>query len=411
MPLPASSGLREWRQTLPGIPPMTMAGSVGLALSCLALAGDALLLWAAVLVHLRAHRTDAAGIGKHPAVSVLKPLHGAEPRLRANLATALDQNYRGEAEILCGTARADDPAAGEVLALAAGAPAIPIRLVTGTQGSGANGKIGNLTVIFVEARYDVIVFADSDMAVPQDYLSRLSAELSRPGVGAVTCLYVGRGDAGFWSRLVAAGIDTHFVPASLIGLASGLGHPCMGSTIALTRPTLNAIGGFERFANVLADDHAIGAAVRARGLGVAVPALTLTHACRETSLARLLRQELRWNATLRGIDPWGYAGSMVLHPLPLALLGLAFGGGRVAITAAILALLTRAIIAIGAAQTPAPARSLLDRWLPLALVPVRDLVSFLIFVLAFLVRSVDWRGASLNLEREGRIAAPRENRA
>jgi ceramide glucosyltransferase len=390
---------------------LTLGGSIGLGLSCLALIGDVLLMWAALLVQMRMRRSDAPGTGETPAISVLKPLHGAEPRLRANLTTTQNQDYRGAAEIVCGTARADDPAAAEVLALIADAPAIPIRLVTGAQGSGANGKIGNLSVIFAEARHDIIVFADSDMAVPRNYLSRLSAELSRPGVGAVTCLYLGRSDSGFWSRLVAAGIDTHFVPASLIGLASGLGHPCMGSTIALTRRTLIEIGGFEAFANVLADDHAMGAAVRALGLEVAVPALTLTHACRETSLARLLRQELRWNATLRGIDPWGYAGSVVLHPLPLALLGLAFGGGRLAITAIILALLFRAAIAVGAAQTPAPARTLLDRWLPLALVPLRDLVSFLIFVLAFLVRSVDWRGTSLNLEREGRIVAPRENRA
>ena len=149
----------------------------------------------------------------------------------------------------------------------------------------------------------MIVLADSDMAVPRDYLTILAAALDRPGVGAVTCLYRGRGDAGFWSRLTALGIDLHFLPATLIGRATGLGHPCMGSTIALRRATLDAIGGFARFADTLADDHALGAAVRATGATVAIPDMILTHGCSERTLAALLRQELRWNATDRRDRP------------------------------------------------------------------------------------------------------------
>ena len=41
--------------------------------------------------------------------------------------------------------------------------------------------------------------------------------------------------------------------------------PCMGSTIALTRATLDEIGGFAAFADYLADDYEIGRAVRAKG--------------------------------------------------------------------------------------------------------------------------------------------------
>jgi ceramide glucosyltransferase len=50
------------------------------------------------------------------------------------------------------------------------------------------------------AEHDVLVLSDSDMVVEPDYLSRINNALDQPGVGAVSCLYVGRGDEGLWSR-------------------------------------------------------------------------------------------------------------------------------------------------------------------------------------------------------------------
>ncbi len=255
--------------------------------------------------------------------------------------------------MLCGVARADDPAIAAVESLRAGFPAAELRLIVNSRRWGANAKVSNLINIMAEARHDVLVLADSDMVVPPDYVARLVGVLDQPGTGAVTCLYVGRGDAGFWSRLVAAGIDTHFVPATMIALATGLGQPCMGSTIALRRDTLAEIGGFIRFADTLADDYALGEAVRATGRKVVVPAMVLTHACAETSLAQVVRQELRWNATILGIDPAGYTGSIILHPLPLALIACAAGGGMVAAGATLLALAARASVALAAARLDA----------------------------------------------------------
>lgn len=383
-------------------------GSLLLLLLFLSLIGSVLLVWAAWLILRRAAAIDPRAAADAPAVSLLKPLHGAEPRLADNLATALAQDYPGRLEMLCGVARADDAAIAAVESLRVRCPAADLRLIANPRRLGANAKVANLANILAEARHDVLVLADSDMAVPRDYVARLVGLLDRPGTGAVTCLYVGRGDAGFWSRLVAAGIDTHFLAATAIGLGTGLGRPCMGSTIALRRETLAEIGGFARFADTLADDYAIGAAVRATGRTVAVPAMVLTHACAETRLADVVRQELRWNATILGIDPAGYAGSIMLHPVPLALIALAAGGGVVAAGAVLLAIAARASVALAAARLDAPERSMRDRLTPILLIPLRDLLSFGIFAAAFATRSVDWRGADTKLGRKGRISVPRD---
>ncbi len=167
----------------------------------------------------------------------------------------------------------------------------------------------------------MIVLADSDMLVGRDYLDRVVAALERPGVGAVTCLYRGIAVPGIWSRLATQWIDFHFLPSVVVGMALGLAKPCFGSTIALRRDTLERIGGFMAFKDRLADDYAIGEAVRGLGLSVAVPRdLVLGHTCTAASFGALLRQELRWSRTIRSLDPAGFVGSAVTHPIAWATL-------------------------------------------------------------------------------------------
>ena len=123
------------------------------------------------------------------------------------------------------------------------------------------------------------------------------------------------------------GISYGFLPNVAAGVGLGLAHPCMGSTIALRRAVLDEIGGFEAFAEVLADDYEIGRAVRARGYRIALPACLLAHGCGETRLGEVFAHELRWAVTIRCMDPAGHAGSVVTHPLALALLALLLLGG------------------------------------------------------------------------------------
>jgi len=329
-----------------------------------------------------------------PSITLLKPLHGAEPRLTENLAGFLDQKYPAPLQMLCGVASPDDPAMASVPPEA--------ELVVDGRRHGANGKIGNLINMIASARHPLLILSDSDIAVERDYCARIAAAMAEPRVGAVTCLYAGRGDAGGWSRLAAAGISWGFLPSVMVGLATGMAKPCMGSTIALSRDTLEAIGGFARFADTLADDHAIGAVVRALGLRVAVPPMLVTHGCGETSLSALVAHELRWNATVRGLDPAGYAGSLVIHPLPLALLAWALGGGAIGAILTAASLLARLLLAL---RIDALAKR---RTAPLWWLPARDILSFGLFLAAFGVRRIDWRGARLHMEREGRISAGSE---
>lgn len=357
------------------------------------------MLAAGVIRSFFAQRTAIARRGA--AVTILKPLHGAEPRLAENLAGFLDQDYDGPVQLLCGVQRADDPAIAAVEALRVRFPKARIDLVVDATAHGASGKISNLINMDVRAAHPIVVMSDSDMVVGPDYLTRVLSALDAPGVGAVSCLYRGRGDAGFWSRLGASGLSYQFLPGAIFGVAKGLARPCMGSTIALRRETLDRIGGFAAFADVLADDYAIGAAVAALGLRVAVPPMLVTHASAEPMFSALWRHELRWGATVRDVERVGYVLSVIALPFPIALLAMfywpATGAGL-----ALLAFLVRARLARTVDRVVG------DISAPLWLLPPRDCLSLAVFVASFFVRSVDWRGATLRIENHGRVSADTE---
>ena len=155
--------------------------------------------------------------------------------------------------------------------------------------------------------------------------------LERQG-GAVSCPYYGIAIENLWSKLAQLTIDSHFLPGVVAGSGLKLSQPCLGSTIALHRRTLTAIGGFEPLADCLADDYVLGELVRQSGQPVTLLPFAVGHVCGETTLHELWRHEMRWALTIRTIDPLGYFGWGVTHAFPLALLAWVFGGGWLALS-------------------------------------------------------------------------------
>jgi ceramide glucosyltransferase len=376
---------------------MILVHAITAGLTGLAMVATAYQILALVLVRRFFAGRTAATPCDTP-VSLLKPLHGTEPHMTANLASFLDTAHRGPLQMVCGVNDPFDSALPSVELLRLAHPAADIALSTGPRGRGSNGKVGNLIAMLPLASHDVLVMSDSDMAVTPDYLPRVLAALAGPGIGAVSCLYAGRGDTGFWSRLGAAAISYSMMPNMVVGLKTGLARPCMGSTIALRRETLRQIGGFPRFAETLADDHAIGAAVAQQGLKVAVPPILLVHAGAERSPGDLGRHHLRWAVTIRGVAGAGHWGSLVTHAVPLALLALLFhplAGGLTLVEAlATRIALARLVDRIHGRQTA-----------PVWMVPLADCLSFVIFCASLIARKIDWRGQRLTVTADGRINA------
>lgn len=362
------------------------------ALGCLYL-----LVAAATVLRLPEHRRSQCK--PNAPITILKPLQGAEPNLAPRLRSFCEQEFEAPVEMICGMLNRSDAAIRAVDEIAR-STASSIELKIDARERGSNRKISNLANMQISAHNEIIVIADSDIEVGPGYLRDVVAELDNPDIGAVTCLYHGVAASGVWSRFAALAMNAHFLPTVVLALSFGLAQPCFGSTIAIRRSVLARIGGFEAFADYLADDYAIGEAVRLAGYDVAIPNFTIGHFCFDDSLATLFRHELRTARTIKSIDSLGYCGTIIMHPFALALLA-ALAGGDNPLWLAAVALACRALLCRSVEY-----RFRLPRQ-PYELIPIRDLFSFAIFVLSFFGRNVSWRGYSYRVGSDGRLVPDR----
>lgn len=391
------------------------------ALLCAGLAGAGIAQtvagWLAARAFATAPRPPAPAT--LPAITVLKPLHGDEPLLEQALETFFALDYP-DLQLVFGVARADDPACGVVRRLIARHPGVAADLVIDATQHGANRKIGNLINMLPLARHATLVISDSDMHVAPDYLRQVAAALAQPGVGLVTSLYTGRPAEGSATQLLgAAHINQIFASGQL--MARHLGRQdCVGATMALSRETLDRVGGLAGLVDYVADDGILGRRVRGLGLTVALAPTVPATTVGEETLAALFRHELRWARTIRAMAPTGFFLSCVQYPFAWAVLALLVdtlirpGMRWPALLVALVALLRIACgrdveRALGATPTPA------------YLTPLRDIASLAVWACAFGGSRVAWRGHTLStepdralIERDGAfisappVLAPRE---
>src|SRR5438105_9347263 len=332
-----------------------------------------------------------------PGISILKPLKGTDPEMYDSFRSHCVQDYP-EYEIIFGVSEADDPALEFVKRLKQEFPKHAIRILVCEKQLGANIKVSNLAQMAREAKYDILVVSDSDIRVPSDYLRRVVAPLSDSNVGLVTCLYRGVASGTLGSRLESLGISTDFVPGVLAARAIEGGIRFgLGSTLAFRRQDLQTIGGFESFADYLADDYELGKRIAALGKELKISGVIVETFLPRYEMSEFLQHQLRWARTVRDARPWAYAGLGLTFGLPWALLavGAALGASWTwALLIAVLAMRLGVTFAVGW-------RVLRDRQAitMIPLLPVRDIVALLVWLVSFAGHTVVWRGDRFELKK------------
>src|SRR5215471_14954888 len=260
--------------------------------------------------------------GFAPPVSILKPLCGMDPHAYASLRSHCTQDYPAF-EIIFGVADPNDEILPTVERLMAEFPAVPIKLVRCPQQLGTNLKVSNLVQMLPHASHELLLINDSDIQVPDDYLRRVVARLKDRSVGMVTCLYRGVAADSIGSKLEALGISSDFVPGVLTanrldgGLRFGL-----GSTLAFSRTSLAAAGGFSPLADYLADDYQLGYRISQAGFGVELADCVVDHYLPEYSFGEFVQHQLRWARAIRTSRPGGYLGLIFTFAIPWSLLAI-----------------------------------------------------------------------------------------
>lgn len=390
--------------------PHTLALVVELLTTALTLAGMGYLFAATVAAHLFLFERRPAGGSFAPGVSVLKSLKGLDPGMLEAFRTHCRQNYPGDYELLFGVASMDDPAVAAVLELQREFPQRAIRLIECPQRLGTNGKVSTLVQLAPHARYDYVVINDSDITVSPSYLAGVmchfapAAQQDTKPVGLVTALYRGRAHGTLPSRLEALGIAVEFQPSVLLArvLERGLRYG-LGSTLAVRRDAIEAIGGLGVLVDHLADDYELGARVYAAGYAVA-----LSHEPVETSVPAydwrgFVDHQLRWFRTVRDARPGGYVGLIFTHALAWALLNVVASG----LSPLSLWLLSLTFFLRLSLAMTVGVRILRDHQvLPtLWLLPARDLIGMGLWIAGFAGNTIVWRGEKFIVKR-GKLTRP-----
>ena len=332
-----------------------------------------------------------------PRVSVLKPVHGLEARLKENIESFFRQDYP-EYEILFAADGADDPALDVVREVCARYPHIRSRvLVTGTPWP--NPVVYSFHCMAEAAANDILVTTDSDVEVGPRYLREIVPPLLDPQVGMVTCVYRGKNAAGFFSGLTAIGMSVEMTAGVLVAnLLEGMKFG-LGPTTVVRKDSLASIGGYTALRDYIAYDFAIGNLMAKAGYRVVLSGHTIDHVVNQKSLRHMWQNQLRWAQTTRYSRPKGHFGSGLIFAMPYGLLGfLAAGGlghwgiGALLLGVAVLNRLAEAwLVGWMVVRDPEIRRA---PWL----YPLRDLLGFLVWFASYLNLRYVWRDSRFELK-------------
>jgi ceramide glucosyltransferase len=341
--------------------------------------------------------SSVQGDARLPPVSVLKPVHGLEARLKENIESFFRQDYP-DYEILFAADEANDAALEVVREVCARYPHIRSRvLVTGTPWP--NPVVYSFHCLAEAAAHDILVTTDSDVEVDPRYLRGIVPPLLDPQVGMVTCVYRGKNAAGFFSGLTAIGMSVEMTAGVLVAnLLEGMKFG-LGPTTVVRKDSLASIGGYTALRDYIAYDFAIGNLMAKAGYRVALSGHIIDHVVNQPSFRRMWQNQLRWAQTTRYSRPKGHFGSGLIFAMPYGLLGFLaaaglghWGIGILLLSVAILNRLIEAwLVGWMVVRDPQIRRS---PWL----YPLRDLLGFLVWFASYLNLRYVWRDSRFELK-------------
>jgi len=368
-----------------------------------------MVLWA-IPGYLRERRAAfaklEAGVGFTPPLTLLKPLHGAEPHLEQHLATFFEQDYP-QYEILFCTRTPDDAGLAIARRVAARYPQIPARFFSTGEPPYINAKVRSMELMEEAATHDILVISDSDVRVTPNYLRAVALPFSEARVGGLTCLYRGvAAEGGLWARLEAVGMSVEMTSGVLVARMMEGMQFTLGPTMAFRRETIRRMGGFRVTADYCADDFVLGNETYKLGQSVVLSHHAIDHMVINASLVQSLKHQVRWMKSTRFSRPKGHFGTALTFSMPFGLLGLIAGvaAHHVAVGIGMMAwaIGSRLALSIAVGNWVVGDR---DWFNLLVLYPIRDLLGFCFWASSYFSSTILWRGRVFQLLPGGKMRA------
>ena len=249
-----------------------------------------------------------------PSVTLVRPLCGLEPYSQQTLTSTFDIEYPNYEIIFC-VDSADDPIVPLVRKIITAHSQHRARLLIGKDPISANPKLNNMLKGFRDGQGSHIVFVDSNVYTPPDYLAQLVNALDR-GAGLVSAPPVGQAPNGPWSEIECAFLNTYQARFQYFVDMLGFGF-AQGKTLFFRRETLEN-GRFEMLASEPAEDAAATKLIRGRGERIRL-AGPFSQLIGPRTARQMWNRQLRWARLRRASFPLLYAGEILAGGFPSLL--------------------------------------------------------------------------------------------
>lgn len=374
-----------------------MVGTVTSAIYC------GMVLVGAVRFALRRRREERSPVEYLLPVSVLKPLHGAEPDLEENLRRFFELDYP-EYELLFCARYAEDLGLQMAQRIALEFPEVRARFLTCGEPQFPNAKMWSMTMLAKAAKYETLVTSDADARVSPDYLRCMVQELAEPKRELASCLYVGRTTGGFAAQLDAVGKSVEMSGGILVAdMVEGGTKFALGVSMVLRRDAFDKAGGYEDLGQYYAEDFVLGNRLAEAGYGVRMSNYVVRLMVLPQGLRGSFIDQLRWMKSTRRSRPAGHLGTGLTYAVPFGVLGLVWGVlagfpmlGALWLLATCVNRWTMAAVVLWALGDEQAGK-------PTAIYPLRDLLGFVVWVSSYIGSTMQYHGGAYSLGPDGRF--------
>ncbi len=321
-------------------------------------------------------------------ISILKPVCGLEEEFEENLLSYVSLTGI-QYEVILSVEDHDDPALPILKTAVRDHPDVFRLVIGGSRKRGVvNRKVERLVAAARVARGQILFVSDSNIRVKPNDISETVKAFRNPRVGCVSNLFTGSTPRSLGAVIESLHLVGFVVPGCV--LAAAATTPCVvGKSMAISRKALDAIGGFAAFRLVLAEDQAIGLAVKRAGFEVALSSVVVRNVVVRRTVRRAIDRQIRWNQIRFSFSRRLYAAEILLNPLPLALVAALLGAP----------LLLPLLVAIMRVAQIEILRQSTDADVPLWAVPLLDAAMLYAWFVPFFSNRVTWRGYAARLGR------------
>lgn len=254
--------------------------------------------------------------GEPPPVTFFRPVKRGVPRLMEKLEMLVRAVLPGDQIVLGADAGSAEFAIAEQTRAAF--PQIDIAVVACAPGAAANPKISKLIQMQSAARHGHWIVSDSETQLDRTFCDAFREEWKRCDV--LTAGYRITGLKSWPQQLDAAAVLLALWPGLMAVNRGGGPRFTLGACTAFRAADLAQVGGWSAFADDLAEDHQIGAALARAGKRIVLSTHVVALESDLLTWRDYWRHQRRVAVTYRVSNAAGFAGMALVYGLPWSLL-------------------------------------------------------------------------------------------